>query len=335
MSTSDPLHGQRPLRRAWRKYIDQLEPYRPALHVYCRRLTGNVWDGEDLVQDTLIRVFTQLGKTNVRLEHPRAYLIRTATNLWIDRVRRSAHEEAILALEPAVPHAAEAPGNVDGEAAVKELFQRLHPQERAAFLLKDVFGLSLAETASILRTTVGAVKSALGRGRGRLEGERPHAAVDPPSRELVERFARALSEKDMVTMKALCAEQVCGELVGGAELGSFEQARKVFEHAHMELPGIGLGKEPRWTVAEYMGEPIVLGFRTLDGVEGLNETHRLEVNEERIVRVRTYCFCPETLAVIAGELGLKALPRPHRSPSIGDFFRGLLGVRPAWFRPRP
>jgi DNA-directed RNA polymerase specialized sigma24 family protein len=43
--------------RAWRRYVDGLVEWRPALHAYCYRLTGNVWDGEDLVQDTLVRVF--------------------------------------------------------------------------------------------------------------------------------------------------------------------------------------------------------------------------------------------------------------------------------------
>jgi hypothetical protein len=60
----------------------------------------------------------------------------------------------------------------------------------------------------------------------------------------------------------------------------------------------------------------VLGFRTLDGIEGLNEVHRIEAVDGRIVRVRIYCFCPETLVVVAEALGVAALPRPHRSPAV-------------------
>src|SRR5262245_57865168 len=100
---------QRALRGAWRRYIDRLEPHRPALHAYCRRLTGSVWDGEDLVQDTLLRVFSLLGKTDAPIDNPKAYLIRTATNLWIDRVRRFAREQAALALEPNEPAPVEEP----------------------------------------------------------------------------------------------------------------------------------------------------------------------------------------------------------------------------------
>jgi len=331
MSRSTDRFGmQRSLRRPWRRYVDELIAHRPALHAYCCRLTGNVWDGEDLVQDTLMRVFSLLGRTDTALENPKAYLIRAAANLWVDRVRRLAREQAALMLEQAETASGPAHDVSDDRAAVRTLFQMLHPQERAAMLMKDVLDLSLEETAAMLHTTVGAVKSALSRARGRLEGRRPPAGFDAPPRDIVERFMRALSEKDMQAMKALCDEHVSGELVGGVELHAFEQTKTFFEHAHMVMPSLGFGERPWWRVVDYDGEPIVTGFRTLDGVEGLNEIHRLEVTDRRIVRVRTYCFCPETLEVVAAAIGLPALPRPHRSPSVGDFIRATLGQRQTW-----
>jgi RNA polymerase sigma-70 factor (ECF subfamily) len=327
----DAFAVQRAVRGPWRRYLDRLTELRPALHAYCRRLTGNVWDAEDLVQDTLLRVFSLLGKADIKLENPKAYLIRTATNLWIDRVRRSAREQAALALEgadvactPLLP--------ADSRPAAKALFQMLHPQERAAILMKDVFDLSLDETAALLRTTPGAVKSALSRARGRLEGRRPTAGFDGPPRELVEHFIRALAARDMEAMRNLCAEHVSCELVGGAELDSFDKARKVFEHAHMVMPKMGFGEKPWWKCDEYEGEAIVLGFRTLDGLEGLNEIHRIEALDGKIVRVRIYCFCPETLAVVAEAVGCKALPRPHRSPSLADLINAMFGLTPRWRR---
>src|SRR5262245_50678620 len=157
MATIARFRIQRAVRRPWRRFVDELAPHRPALHAYCFRLTGNVWDAEDLVQDTLLRVFGLLGKSDARLEHPKACLIRTAANLWIDRVRRSAREQAAIALEPG--EAATGPSDVtDTRAAARAFFQTLHPQERAALLMKDVLDLSLEETAAALQTTVGAVK---------------------------------------------------------------------------------------------------------------------------------------------------------------------------------
>jgi RNA polymerase sigma-70 factor (ECF subfamily) len=321
---------QRSVRRPWRRYVDQLTAHRPALHAYCCQLTGNVWDGEDLVQDTLMRVFSLLGRTDTRLENPKAYLIRTAANLWIDRMRRSAREQAAMVLERAEPTSIAPFETADGRTAARTLFQDLHPQERAAILMKDVLDLSLEETATMLRTTVGAVKSALSRARGRLDGRKPPAGFDAPPRDIIDRFMRALTEKDMHAMKTLCDEHMSAELVGGIELESFERAKTVFEHAHMVMPSLGFGERPWWKVADYEGEPLVLGFRTLGGIEGLNEIHRLEVTEGRIVRVRTYCFCPETLAVVAEAIGVKALPRPYRSPSVADFIGALLGRRQNW-----
>ena len=68
---------QAEVRDPWRRFIDDLAPLRPDLFRYCCGLTGNVWDGEDLAQDTLLRVFGQLGKINADLAHPRAFLIRS------------------------------------------------------------------------------------------------------------------------------------------------------------------------------------------------------------------------------------------------------------------
>jgi RNA polymerase sigma-70 factor (ECF subfamily) len=316
-----PFSIQPQVRAPWRRYLDGLAPLRPDLHRYCCRLAGNLWDGEDLAQDTLLRVFSLLGKIDADLENPRAYLIRTATNLWIDRIRRRTRERTAMAaerLEPTPsPSLADPSRTTELREATGEFFQRLAPRERAAILLKEVFDLSLEETASILKTTVGAVKAALHRGRNRLEqaDARANTRDAQPSRELVEGFVKALTAKDLEALRALCSEGLTVELVGGAELETFEGSRVFFEYAHMVLPGFG--ENPHWETIVYQGEPIVLGFRTLAGVEGINEVHRLEEVDGRIARVRCYCFCPDTLRLLAEELGFKALNRPYRSPSPG------------------
>jgi RNA polymerase sigma-70 factor, ECF subfamily len=310
---------QRDVRAPWRKYLDALEPLRPDLHRYCCQLTGNIWDGEDLLQDSLMRVFSLLGKIDADLDNPRAYLIRTATNLWIDRVRRLARERQLLRADvQADDEAAGEPADID--AAARTLLTSLPPQERAAILLKDIFDLSLEESAAYLKTTVGAVKSALHRGRGRLQNAPPPATRTAPgtdvlSRELVERFTAALQAADIDALHAMCLEDLSVELVGGAESDGFERSRTFFAHAHFVMPEIGFGSNPNWRVVEIDGEPMVLGFRTLDGAEGINEVHRIEVSDGKIARIRCYCFCPDTLRAVGERLGLPALERRYRSPS--------------------
>lgn len=310
----DAFAVQGDVRRPWRAYLDALGPLRPSLHRYCVRLTGNVWDGEDLVQDTLVRVFSLLGKFDADLENPRAYLIRTATNLWIDRVRRSAREQAALQLEAAEEQTEQPQEGAEVKPAAETLFKALHPQERAAIVMKEALDLSLDETASILKTSVGAVKSALHRARDRLSNKRAPAGFDAPPRALVERFMAALRDRDADTLKAICAVDLNIDMVGGAEMTNFEQSKSFFSHAHMVFPALGFGENPWWKVVDYDGEPVVIGYRTLNGVEGLNEIHRLEVSDDKIVRIRCYCFCPDTLKAVADDLAIPALARPYRSP---------------------
>ena len=61
------------LRTAWHRYVDLSAPLRPALHGYCRGLTGNPWDADDLVQETLLRAFATLGSIHHEIEKPRSY----------------------------------------------------------------------------------------------------------------------------------------------------------------------------------------------------------------------------------------------------------------------
>jgi RNA polymerase sigma-70 factor (ECF subfamily) len=326
---ASPFAVQKDVRVPWRKYLDELAPLRPELHRYCVRLTGNVWDGEDLVQEALLRVFGQLGKLDAdleRLEHPRAYLARTATRIWIDQRRRAARERELLELERREGErgAAASESQVgdprrapEVREAAGQLLSQLAPRERAAVLMKDVLDLSLEETAAVLHTTVAAVKAALQRGRGRLDdAERSTPPAGPlPPRALVERFLHALSAKDLETLKAICTSDLCVELVGGVDMDGFERTRMFFEHAHFVMPALGFGENPRWELAEYLGETLVLGFRTLNGVEGLNEVHRVEERDGKIAQVRCYCFCPDTLRVLGEHLGLPALARAYRSPS--------------------
>src|SRR5687768_9677666 len=75
-------------RAAWRRYQQLLDPIRPDLFRYCRKLTGNVWDAEDLIQDALEQGFARFGTVSHGVDNPRGYVLRIASNLWLPRVRR-------------------------------------------------------------------------------------------------------------------------------------------------------------------------------------------------------------------------------------------------------
>jgi RNA polymerase sigma-70 factor (ECF subfamily) len=309
------------MRAAWHRYLDLVAPLRPSLHGVCRRLTGNAFEAEDLVQDTLLRGFAALGSVHHRIENPRAYLLRTATNLWIDAQRRRTSEARAFA--GLAPPAAPAAPDLGAREAGERLLQRLSPQERAALVLKDVFDMSLDEIAEILRTTPGAVKAALHRGRGRLaEPEGGAASHRPrPSTGLVDRFVALYTSADLPGLVALMLDGGSIENVGcGVEFGreNFRGAKGWFQHAlfgHPEWPAELQYTGSRFERGELDGEPIVLGFTTRRGREALEQVLRIDEVDGRIARLRGYAFCPETMREVGERLGLHVRTGLYRYPT--------------------
>jgi len=308
------------LRGAWHRYVDLVAPLRPALHAVCRRLTGNLWEAEDLVQDTLLRGFATLGSIHHEIENPRAYLLRMATNLWIDAQRRRASEaQALDAI--GVPSASPAP-DAGARDAAERLLQRLPPQERATVVLKDAFDMSLEEIAEILRTTVGAVKASLHRGRGRLdELEGGTASRRPRPSAAVDRFVALYGAADVKGLVALMLDGGSVENVGSSvEFGreNFPRADGWFQRAvfgHPEWPAELQYTGSRLERADFDGEPIVLGFTTRRGREALEQVLRIEEVDGGIARLRGYAFCPETMREVGEKLGLRVRTGLYRYPT--------------------
>jgi hypothetical protein len=155
------------------------------------------------------------------------------------------------------------------------------------------------------------VKSALHRGCDWLNNvDRPATNRYVLTRDLVEVHNGTGGERSC-RAEGIVPGDLNAELAGGAEMG-FDKASLFFGHARFVMPE-GFGANPNGVI-EYGGEPMVLGFRTLDGMEGINEVHRLDVSDGKIARIRCYCFCPDTLRAIGEALGLPVLKRRYRSP---------------------
>jgi RNA polymerase sigma-70 factor (ECF subfamily) len=310
-------------QRGWARYVDQLAPFRPDLHRYCRRLTGDLWDAEDLVQETVLRGFATLGQVHQTIANPRGYLVRIATRLWIDALRRR-ETETRRAAEWAGPAVAPTPDRAaEAREAAGAALQRLAPQERAALVLKEVFEMSLEEIAEMLSTSVGAVKAALHRAR-----ERSGAALDTPSARpapsaaLVDRFVERLAASDLPGLLALMLDGASVEEYGGV----LEVGRAQFEkqgtwlwqsvHVHPDLPPDV--RPPKWVNerAVFRGEPVMLSFDPVAEGGPLMGVARFEEEDGRIARLRSYIFCPETLREVAAELGLRTGPPFYRFPFL-------------------
>jgi RNA polymerase sigma-70 factor (ECF subfamily) len=308
-------------QRAWARYVDVLAPFRPELHRYCRKLTGDLWDAEDLVQETVLRGFGTLGQVHQTIDNPRGYLVRIATRLWIDALRRR-DTEARRAPELATPARTPSPDvATQVRDAAGAALQRLSPQERAALVLKEVFEMSLDEIAAALSTSAGAVKSALHRAC-----ERTGAALDEPSARrapsvaLVDRFVACLEASDLPGLLALMLDGATVEEYGSVlEVGRTQFERKGTwlwhaVHVHPDLPPEV--RPPKWVNERvvFRGEPLVLSFDPVAPGRPLMGIARFEEEDGRIARLRSYIFCPETLREVAGELGLVTGPALYRFP---------------------
>ncbi|HJX19432.1 MAG TPA: RNA polymerase sigma factor, partial [Steroidobacteraceae bacterium] len=151
---------------------------RPELHRYCARLMGSVIDGEDVVQDTLVRAFVALQDLELQdLEETpplRPWLFRIAHNRALDLLRSRAVRmaEPIDAASDVADQASPDPVEMlMRQEAVKTAvsrFAELPTLQRSVVILKDVLDEQLKEIAALLDLTVDAVKGHLARGRARL-----------------------------------------------------------------------------------------------------------------------------------------------------------------------
>ncbi|MCQ1995412.1 RNA polymerase sigma factor [Arthrobacter sp. zg-Y1171] len=333
----EPIYVQAgELRQARRNFLVALEPVRPAVYGYCRRLTGTVWDAEDLLQETLVKALSDASQRHEPISNVQAWLIRIATNTWLDTLRRSGRVTVQDFSEPGADRpddGADPLTSLEVESALGHLLLVLPPRERACVVLKDVFHYSLAEIAQMLDTTAGAVKSALHRGRGTLATARdggPVPADDgaaagdgtgstqarptqagPPRPEghpeLLRRLADAFNSYDIDAMVSLFLAGGRTEVIGNvSETGHEEIRTGSMTHTF----GPDAAELYRASVHRYDGEDLILLWeRPKDAPETpevVADVLRLSCahGEPLIAELRWYFFCPEVLSEVAGGLGL-------------------------------
>ena len=204
---SDPILPA--IAEARQRFMDLVAEVRPELYRYCARMTGSVFDGEDVVQDTLAKAYFALGQME---EAPplRPWLFRIAHNTAMDFLRRYERRNVDVVAE--VPDATDtdAPGADPAlvEAALT-LFASLPPLQRSALALKDVLGHSLEEVATTMDTTVAAVKAALVRARTNIAAARPPApaTLHGEDRERLQRYADLFNARNWDALRAQFAEE--------------------------------------------------------------------------------------------------------------------------------
>jgi RNA polymerase sigma-70 factor (ECF subfamily) len=188
------------------------------------RMLGSVADAEDIVQEALLR----LSREQEPVREPAAWITTVTTRLAIDhlrlaRVQRETYVGPWLPeplLEDAAPGpAAHAELSDTLSQAFLVLLEQLTPVERAAFLLREVFGYDYARVAEIVERSEANSRQLVVRARRHLEDARPRFDVDPEAgRELMERFLAAAEEGDLDALEEMLAEDVVVYGDGGGKV---------------------------------------------------------------------------------------------------------------------
>lgn len=195
--------------------VDLFETHRPTLFAVAYRMLGSANDAEDVVQDAWLR-YTAARPADLRSS--KAYLTTIVTRLCLDRLKssRAAREEYIGPWLPE-PMLADRQHEPEQSLALSEsvtlafmvLLETLSPEERAVFLLREVFDYEYDEIAAMLETTAANSRQLFHRAKTRIAEKRPRFrdAIDE-KRGLAERFVNAMRDGDAEALAGLLAEDV-------------------------------------------------------------------------------------------------------------------------------
>ena len=176
------------------------------------RMLGSVSEAEDVAQEALLRLTRQDGP----IDEPAAWMTTVVTRLSINvlrsaRARRESYVGPWLP-EPLVEDPAPGPASRAELAdslslALLVLLERLTPVERAAYLLREVFGYEYAEIAGVIERTEVNSRQLVTRARKHLEASRPRFDADEAARDaLLERFLAAAEDGDLEALEELLAK---------------------------------------------------------------------------------------------------------------------------------
>jgi len=290
------------------------------------RMLGSVHEAEEVVQDAWLR-WREVEDHRV-LDSPEAWLVTTTSRLALDRLRaakvRREQYPGLWLPEPLLSDSPPTPQELleradDISVAFLVLLERLAPEARAAFLMREVFDASYGEVAEVIGKSEAACRQLVHRAKEQLREGRPRQRVSRDvHHQLLSRFAAAATQGDFAALKTLLAEDA--ELIGdgGGKVTSFphplrggQRIAQLFYAVHLRFPA-GL----RMELAVINGQWGVLRF--IDGK--LESAQSLEIDDGRIARIHVQRN-PDKLAGLMAALEARStagaaatLTRPRSPP---------------------
>jgi RNA polymerase sigma-70 factor (ECF subfamily) len=212
-----------------------LAEMRPKLHRYCARMVGSVIDGEDVLQDALIKAVESFPSAGP-IGNPEGWLFRIAHNTALDFLRRRNRQEALRSGEEVDMIADLADTVLSRQIASASLrtFMRLPVAQRSSVILMDVLGCSLREVCEVMDFSLPAAKAALHRGRTQLReladepDDLPHQKLSDADRDRLGAYVAHFNARDFDALRAMIADDVRLDLVNKTRLNGKAEVSRYF-----------------------------------------------------------------------------------------------------------
>lgn len=258
---------------------------RPRAFAIAYRMLGSASEAEDVVQEAFLRMHQTL-RRDEPIASPRAYIATLVTRLAIDQLRsaRARRERYVgewlpepLVTDPSPAEHAETADSLS--LAFLVLLESLSPQQRAAFLLREVFDYPYAEVAEIIGTDVDNTRHLVARARNHVHERRPRYYASRRQREeLAQRFFAAAEQGDLRALETLLAQDVALHADGGGKVPALGRPVNGRERVARTVSA-GMSAFARYGVrlqfTEVNGQPGAMAYDSQDrlvGVLGLGIT---------------------------------------------------------------
>jgi RNA polymerase sigma-70 factor (TIGR02957 family) len=283
---------------------DLLDELRPRAFAIAYRMLGSVSEAEDVVQEALLRMHSALERGE-EISSPRAYVGTVVTRLAIDELRSARFRRETYVGEwlpepladPEEDPAAQAEQADSLSLAFLVLLESLSPEQRAAFLLHDVFDYGYPEVAEIVGTSEQNARQLASRARRHVTEGRPRFDASAEERsELAASFLAAAEEGDFERLESLLAEDVALHGDGGGVAPAIKRpvfgrqrvAKMIgnwFRLASEKIPGLELRRavvngQPGFEWVDADGK--LIGVVSLDVADGKIQAIRSIVNPEKL-----------------------------------------------------
>jgi len=261
--------------------------HRDLLFTIAYEITGSIADAEDVVQESYLRWAEVDADRRAQIDNPRAYLAQIATRQALNRLRsRSRQREDYvgpwlpepLVTGPDVAQDVELAESVS--MAMMLVVESLSPEERAVFVLHEVFGFAHDEIADAVDKSPAAVRQIAHRARAHVQARRPRFPHDEAAAQRVAaRFLVAARNGDLQGLMDVLAPDVVLLNDGGGKIQAARRPVVTADKVARLLVGLrsGLG-ELTYSPAVVNGRPG--GFIYLDGV--LDSVVTVEIEGDRV-----------------------------------------------------